>query len=85
MKEPQTKLLIVQVHFRLSCVEFMRVGRIFSKGGPRGDFFEIFLRGAKSGEICFYPLETKKTTFFGEIFKIKVAFPPFRRPWWSSQ
>ena len=33
MREPQTKLLIVQVLFRLSCVEFMGVGKIF----PRGD------------------------------------------------
>jgi len=24
------------------------------------------------------------TTFFGEIFKIQEAFPPFRGPWWSS-
>jgi len=28
-------------------------------------------RGAKSGEICFFPLETKKTAFFAEIVKIQ--------------
>jgi len=33
--------------------------------------------GAKSGEIWFLPLETKKTAFFAEIFKF-VA--PFRHP-----
>jgi len=39
-------------------------------GGPLGDFSKIFL-GVKSGEICFFPLETKKTTFFGKVFKIQ--------------
>jgi len=31
---------------------------------PGVDFSKIFLRGCKSGQICFFPLETKKTTFF---------------------
>jgi len=40
----------------------MGVGRIFSRWGTRG-FFQNFSRnGAKSGEIWFFPLETKKTT-----------------------
>jgi len=42
----------------------MGVGKIFSEGrGARGDFTKIF-QGAKSGEICFFPLDTKKTTLF---------------------
>ena len=40
----------------------MGVERTFSKGAL-GDFSKIFLGGVKSGEICFFPLETKKTTF----------------------
>jgi len=41
----------------------MGVGRIFSRDGPLGYFSKIFLGGAKSGEICFFLLKTKKTTF----------------------
>ena len=41
----------------------------FPEGGTRG-FFQKFLWGAKSGVICFFPLETVKTTFFAEILKI---------------
>jgi len=43
------------------------VGRIFSRGVQSGIFPGIakdFSRGAKDGEISFYPMETKKTTFF---------------------
>jgi len=76
MGEPLTWLLIVQVHFRLSYVEFMDVVRIFSKGGSPGNFPKIFLGGTKIGEICFFPLETKKTTLFSYIFKIQEALPP---------
>jgi len=47
------------------------VGRIFPRGGALGDFSKIFPGGAKSGEIYFFPLEIKKTTFFAEIFKIQ--------------
>jgi len=36
----------------------------FPGGGELGDFSKIIPGGAKSGEICFLPLETKKTTFF---------------------
>jgi len=32
-------------------------------GGAVGDFPKIFPGGAKSGEICFSPLEIEKTTF----------------------
>jgi len=39
----------------------------FSKSSSRG--------GAKSGEIRFSFLETKKTTFFAEIFKFLPLFP----------
>ena len=53
------------------------VGRIFSRGGDQEIFPKLFLGGAKIGEICFFPLETKKTTFFTIFFKIqRVALPP---------
>ena len=59
----------------------MGVGRIFSSGGALGDFSKIFLGGPKSGKICFFPLETKKTTFFAKSSKIPGGqCPPFRRP-----
>jgi len=38
-------------------------------------FPNVFLRGAKSGDICFLPLETKKTAFFPEVFKFLPLFP----------
>jgi len=38
----------------------MGVGRIFSRGGPLGNFSKIFPGVAKSGEICFLPLEIEK-------------------------
>jgi len=53
----------------------MGVGRIFSRGDTRW-FFQNFYRGAKSGEICFFPLETKKTTFFAKMFKIQGGQGP---------
>ena len=37
--------------------------RYFSGKITRG-FFQYFSRGGKSGEICFFPLKTKKTTLF---------------------
>jgi len=52
----------------------------FFQGEPREDFSKIFLREAKIGEICFFPLETKKTT----IFCWKNPGGPchsFPRPW----
>ena len=30
---------------------------------------KVFLGEAECGEICFFPLKTKKTAFFAEIFK----------------
>jgi len=45
-------------------------------GGPLGDLSKIFLGGGKSGEICFFLLETKKTTFFAELFKIQGTKAP---------
>jgi len=48
----------------------MGVGRIFSRGGQKWIFPDgaknIFPWGSKSGKISFYPLETKKTTFFAK-------------------
>jgi len=56
----------------------MAIGRIFQ--GELGDFSNIFLGAAKSGKICFFPLETKKTFFFAKIFKIqggpRSPYPP---------
>jgi len=40
----------------------MGVEKIFSTG-PLVDFSKIFSKGAKSGEICFLPLESKKQHF----------------------
>jgi len=37
------------------------------QGGPLVDFSKRFSTGAKSCEICFLPLEIKKTAFFAEI------------------
>jgi len=53
----------------------MGVGRIFSRRPP-GDFSKLFLGRAKSGEICFFPIEAKKTTFFAEIVKIQEGQGP---------
>jgi len=36
----------------------------------------FFPGGAKSGKICFFPLKTKKTTFFAVIFKIQGTLCP---------
>jgi len=48
----------------------MGVGGIFSRVGPTvvfpGVTIKIFFQDAKSNEISFYPLETKKTTFFAK-------------------
>jgi len=41
----------------------------FFPWGPLGVFQNVS-RGAKSGEICFFPLEINKTAFFAKIFKI---------------
>jgi len=39
-----------------------RASEGFFQGGATRGFFKIFW-GGKSSEICFFPLETKKTTF----------------------
>jgi len=41
------------------------------------DFSKPFSRGAKSGEICFLTLESKKTAILAELFKF---LPLFRHP-----
>ena len=58
---------------------YMGVGRIFSRGGTRG-FFQNSSREAKSSEICFSPLKTKKTTFFAKHFKIQAGLPRLPTP-----
>jgi len=58
----------------------------FFQGGALGYFSKIFRRGAGEKWInLFFPLETKKTTFFAEFFKIRVGQcppcpSPFQRP-----
>jgi len=42
----------------------------FFQGVSHYGIFPKFFQGAKSGEICFFPLKTKKTTFFAKNFKI---------------
>ena len=60
-----------------ACVHGRRnFGRNFSRGALV-DFPRVFLRGTKSDEFCFLPLETKKTAFFAAIFKF---LPLFRHP-----
>jgi len=51
--------------------------KAFSRGATRV-FFQNISRGTKSGEICFFPLETKKTTLFVENFKIQEG------PWYPA-
>jgi len=51
----------------------------FFQGGPPEDFSKTFLGGAKSGEICFFPVETKKKTFLLKFSKSRVSSTPFRR------
>jgi len=57
---------------RNSRVSNMVVGRIFSRGSTRV-FSKIFV-GGQSGEICFFPLATTKTTLF---------FGSFQNPGWG--
>jgi len=55
----------------------MGVGRIFSRRGALSYFSEIFPGGAKSGEICFFPLEIEKTAAFCWNFQSPGgALPP---------
>jgi len=51
----------------------------FLRRGELGDFSNNFLRTSKSGEICFFPLETEQTTSFAEIFKIHSVPTPMGR------
>ena len=50
------------------------VGKIFSREGTSW-FFEVFLWGSKSGEVCFLPLKTKKTAFFCWKYQNLAPFP----------
>ena len=52
----------------------------FFPGGHQGIFPKFFQGDVKSGEICFFPLEIKKTIFFAEISKIHGALPPLPPP-----
>ena len=51
------------------CISHTRASEGFFPG--LGFFSSIFPGGARSGEIWFFPLETKKTTFFAKNFKIQ--------------
>jgi len=66
-----TQFFTKMVSFHM--LECMGVGSNFS-GGPRVDFSKRFLLEAKSSEIWFLPLETKKTAFFVEIVKFLPLF-----------
>ena len=68
----------------LSYIEVMTWASVgfFPGGGALRDFSKIFLGWAKSGEICFFPLKTKKTTFFNNNFKIQGAS---KAPWPPSE
>jgi len=55
----------------------MGVGRIVSRGGPKEDFPKIFLGGAKSGKICFFPVETKENNL---LLKLSKSRGPSPRP-----
>jgi len=64
----------------------------FPGGGSRG-FFQNISRGAKSGEIYFFPLKTRKTTFFcwkcQNPVGVKAPTAPLPTPmvmsWFESQ
>jgi len=53
--------------------------KFFFQGDTRG-FFQKICKGAKSGGICFFPLETKNTTIFSKNFKNQVPPAPFPTP-----
>jgi len=55
-------------------------GRIFPGKGHQWNIFLKFPRRAKKWWNLVFLLETKKTNFFAEIFKIQGDWPPFRRP-----
>jgi len=86
---PRDRINVGQNKPKLTPIVTMGVGKIFSRGGKSGLFQAqsktSFSREAKSGKISFYPVETKKMTFFGKnlIGKYQIpggASPPFRRP-----
>jgi len=54
------------------------VRRNFSKGAHWWIFPNVFLRGAKTGEIWFLALEITNKDFFAEIFKF---LPLFQHPY----
>ena len=53
-------------HTRIPLQNF-NIPQFKNPGFSRGSH-NYFSKGAKNGEILFYPLETKKTAFFGENF-----------------
>ena len=73
---------VIQQIFSQKCCHFTCLCAWASEGifpgGTQVDFPKVFLRGPKSGEICFLALEIKKTVFFAEIFKF---LPLFRHPY----
>jgi len=63
---------------------YMGIGRIFSRWGGNSGFFQgqpkrFLQEEAKSGEISFYLIETRKTTFFAKNLMIKCQISKFRR------
>jgi len=60
---PMLLQLLLQYCWQNYLSSVMGVGRIFSREGSRG-FPQIFFQGAKSGEICFLPLEIENNNLF---------------------
>jgi len=58
-------------HFTCLCAW---ASEYFFQGGHYWILPKVFLRGAKSSEICFLPLEISKTAFLAEIFKFLPLF-----------
>ena len=48
----------------------------FPGGDHQGIFPKFFQGGEKSGEIGFFPLETKKTIFFMKFLNLRGQIPP---------
>ena len=63
MTEPPMWLLIVQVHFRLSCVKLMGVGSIFTKEATRR-FFQKFSSGDQMWWNVFFPTRDYQNSVF---------------------
>jgi len=69
--EKVLSLIIVTITNAKGCVHGHRTN--IRRWGHEGIFPNFFWEGGKSGEVCFFPLETKKTPFLLKFFKSKGA------------